>query len=349
VTYGRLRAAEALRATTALGVPKSNVVFLGFPDGSTHFLWGPNWSGPPSLGVNGARKVPYSFAFKPGAPYTGNELQAELVQIVKQVRPTTVLIPDANDVHRDHWATNAFSQAALLQSGFGGITLTYLVHRTGYPDRWGSQPERPMGAPKALAGTGMKWLSLPINGSAEQAQNAALADYSTQLKADGPLVRAFVRPNEVFGMAPSTFIGTGTVTLREGAHDPVFRGSQPSASVNAIQFSRADSSTTVTLRLDAAVKPKIVYALHVRTFGADGTMRSYDALVSDGKLHATRSSRTSVAQPGRLLAEKGGAISVKLPAQLLDGAGWLFVGADTYSGLLTADHAAWRMVRLLPR
>ncbi|HEY5540361.1 MAG TPA: PIG-L family deacetylase [Coriobacteriia bacterium] len=347
--YGASRVAEARRATAALGVPQRNVIFLGFPDGSTHFLWGTNWDGPALLGRNGARKVPYSFAFRPGAPYIGAELEGELEQIVKRARPTTVLLPDAADVHRDHWAAGAFTQMALVRSGYSGLALTYLVHRAGFPARRGSQPGQLLGAPSALLRTGTHWLSLPVSDSARQAQAAALADYASQLRSDGPLLRSFVRPNEVLGMGPSAFVGTGTVALLEGSHDPVFRGGQPSATLRAIDLSRGDASATVTLQLAAPVKPSVAYALHVRTFGPGGRVRFYDALVSGGRLSATRTSKESVAGKGDLLAFGGDSLRVKLPSELLGGAQWLFVGADTYSGLLTADHAAWRLVRVLPR
>ena len=346
--YGASRVAEARRATLALGVPPSNVIFLGFPDGSTHFMWGTNFSGPAVRGVNGASKVPYSFALKPGAPYTGAELPSQLEQVVKRVRPTTVLMPDAADVHRDHWATNAFAQAALARSGYNGLELTYLVHRAGFPAQRGLQLGLPIGPPASLLRNGTKWLSLPISDTARQAQQAALSNYQSQLRSDGDLVRAFVRNNEILGTGPSSFIGTGTVTLREGTHDPLFRSGRPPSTLNAIELARGESSATVALNLAAPVNKSVRYVVHVRAYGPGLQMRFYDGVVAGGKLDATRDATSSVRGAGQLVGFSGDVVRIKLPAELIDGAQWLFLGADTYSGKLTADHAAWRMVRVLP-
>ncbi|MDR3686690.1 MAG: PIG-L family deacetylase [Coriobacteriia bacterium] len=346
--YGASRIAEARRATVALGVPASNVIFLGFPDGSTHFMWGTNYSGPPVEGVNGARKVPYAFAFKPGAPYTGAELESELAQIVKRVRPTTVLMPDAADTHRDHWAANAFTQAALVRSGYSGLELTYLVHRTGFPAQRGLQLGLPIGPPTALLRDGTKWLSLPIGDAALKAQQTALGTYRSQLHSDGGLVRAFVRSNEMLGMGPSSFIGTGTVTLREGTHDPLYRGGRPRSTLDAIALSRTETSATVALDLAAPVDRSVRYVIHLRAYGPGLQMRFYDGTIAGGKLTASRDATASVRGAGQLVGFSGDVVRVKLPAELIDGARWLFLGADTYSGKLTADHGAWRMVRVLP-
>jgi LmbE family N-acetylglucosaminyl deacetylase len=311
-------------------------------------MWDTNFSGPAVQGVNGARKVPYAFAFKPGAPYTGAELQSQLEQIVKRVRPTTVLMPDAADVHRDHWAANAFTQAALVRSRYSGVELTYLVHRSGFPAQRGLQLGSPIRPPAALLRDGTKWLSLPISDSALQAQQAALGNYGSQLRSDGNLVRAFVRNNEMLGTGPSSFIGTSTVALREGTHDPLYRSGRPPSTLDAIVLSRSESSATVALDLAAPVDKSVRYVAHIRAYGPGLQMRFYDGVVADGKLSATHDATSSVHGAGQLVGFSGNVVRIKLPVELIDGAEWLFLGADTYSGKLTADHAAWRMVRVLP-
>jgi N-acetyl-1-D-myo-inositol-2-amino-2-deoxy-alpha-D-glucopyranoside deacetylase len=347
--YGASRAAEASRATATLGIPASNVIYLGFPDGSTHFLWGTNWDGPALVGMNGANRVPYSFAMEPRAPYTGAELESQLELIVKRVRPTTVLIPDAADVHRDHWAVNAFAQTALTRMDFAGPTLTYIVHRAGYPASRGSHPAEPLDPPSALLSNGTRWLSLPISDRARQTQSDALADYVSQLRSDGKFVRSFVRPNQVLGLGVEAVLGTGTVTLRQGRHDPHFRGGLPAATVRAIKLSRGETSSTVMLDLAAPAKGSVTYAVHVRALGPGNRIRVYEARVSEGKLSTVHTAKACVKGRGRLVGRGENAVAIQLPAELFDGAQCLFVGADTYAGGLTADHAAWRLVRISPR
>jgi len=347
--YGRLRTAEALKATAELGVPAKDVVFLGFPDGSTHFLWQRNWDpGSRLKGLNGATGVPYSFAMRPGAPYTGSELLSELQTVIERTRPTTVLLPDPADVHRDHWAIGVFTQTALVRTHYAGVQLTYLVHRSGFPMELGLRPNLPLNAPLALEHGPTKWLSLPLDDEAIGAQRRALASYATQQRADARLVDSFVRSNGLFGLNEASSLGTGTVQLLQ-VHDRVYKGASRSAMIRELDLSRNEASTTVGLRLSGVVSPDVTYEVHVRAIGPKDALRFYDGAVQRGELRAMRYSASNVSGPGELIRASGDSIVVRVPRELLNGAQWLLVSADTREHNLSADHAAWQLVRVLPR
>ena len=347
--YGRLRTAEALKATAELGVPATDVVFLGFPDGSTHFLWQRNWDpGSPLKGLNGATAVPYSFAMRPGAPYTGSELLAELQTVIERTRPTTVLLPDPADVHRDHWAVSAFTQTALVRTHYAGVQLTYLVHRSGFPLKLGLRPALPLDAPPALEHGATKWLSLPLDDEAIGAQQRALMAYVSQQRSDAWLINSFARSNGLLGLDEPSSLGTGTVSLIQ-VHDPIYKGASRSAMIRRLDLSRNDTSATVSIRLSGAVSPEVTYEVHARAIDRKGAMRFYDATVQRGALRAVRYSAANVRGSGGLVKASGDSIVVRVPQELLTGAQWLLVSADTREHDLSADHAAWQLVRVLPR
>jgi LmbE family N-acetylglucosaminyl deacetylase len=347
--YGRLRTDEALRATAKLGVPAKDVIFLGFPDGSTHFLWQRNWdASTPLKGINGATTVPYPFAMKPGAPYTGTELLSELESIVASTQPTTVLLPDPADVHRDHWAIAAFAQTALVRTGYSGAQLTYLVHRSDFPRQLGMRPNEPLEAPLALERGGTKWMSVPLTREAREAQRVALLSYVTQEESDAWLIDSFIRANGLVGLNEPPSLGDGTVQLPQ-VHDRIYKGASRAAMIRRIDLSRSDTTATVALRLAGDVSPNVTYDLHARSIGPKGQMRFYECSVQRGALKPVRYSAASVSAPGALLGASGDSVVVALPQELLSDAQWLMVSADTRERDMTSDHASIQMVRLLSR
>lgn len=348
--FGARRAQEARRATAALGVAPADVVFLGFPDAATKILWTTNFDADqPLLGPNGASAVPYPFAFQPHAPYTGAELLGELEDIVRTVKPTTVIYPDGGDANRDHWAVAAFSQAALLASDFSGRSYTYLVHRPGFPATAGSDSANALTPPADLADTGTAWASLPLSEATVDVKERAYGQYASQIAADKRLVSQFVRGNELFAaQTVPTLAATGTVLPAVGAGMPKVT-TPPSAKVRAFELRPERGGITVGLRTDAPVSPAVNYLLHARAILPDGRLRFWDASVKGGRLTPMRLSELEVA--GGRIAPRSSADSLRvtLPLALTDGARWLLVSADTSAPAGTLyDHVPVRAVRLTP-
>ena len=346
--YGERRVAEARRATTRLGVPPKDVIFLGFPDGAECELWGAHWDpSDPYRATNGAQSVPYRFALEPGAPYSGSSVESALERVIRATRPTTVLMPDPADVNRDHWAVAAFTQSALLRTGFSGLGLTYLVHRTGFPAEPGLHPALALTPPPVLASGSTRWFSLPLGAQEVRTQEAALGEHKTQLLADRRLVESFVRSNALLGLdAPSSW-GTGTITFPQ-AEDRVYRAATPSTTIDRIDLSRGDASATVTARLDAVPDPSARYVFRVRTLTARGEWRFWSAAAVDGKLTPLRDSVLNVGEPGSLVSDGAKAISVRVPAEAFADASWAFVGVDVVTGRQYDDHSTLQLIRLLP-
>jgi len=346
--YGERRVAEARRATTRLGVPAKDVIFLGFPDGAESELWGAHWdTSDPFRATNGAQSVPYRFALEPGAPYSGSSVESALERVIRATRPTTVLMPDPADVNRDHWAVAAFTQSALLRTGFSGLGLTYLVHRTGFPAEPGLHPALALTPPSVLASGPTRWFSLPLGNREVQAQKAALDEHKTQLRADSRLVESFVRSNSLLGLDAPSSSGTGTVTFRQ-AQDRVYRAATPSTTIDRVELIRGDASATVTAKLDAVPDPSAHYVFRVRTISPHGQWRFWSAAVVDGRLTPLRDSSLSVSEPGTLAGAGATAISVRVPAEAFAGASWAFVGVDVLTGRQYDDHSELQLIRLLP-
>jgi N-acetyl-1-D-myo-inositol-2-amino-2-deoxy-alpha-D-glucopyranoside deacetylase len=348
--YGLRRVAESRKALRALGVPAKNTYFLGFPDGATNRLLQENpGRGARIAGVNGATNVPYPFAYRPGAPYTDAELLRELESLVRTSRPTTVLLPAASDRHRDHWATAAFGQMALAETGYHGVTLSYLVHRRGYPQLRGMRIDASLSPPRSLASAGGSWLTLPLSDEALARKRAAFSAYRTQIEAVGPTISSFVRTNELFVRDTPPTLGSQALALPDAAGGLVAR-THAAADLTGLEVSRnADGdSLSLGVRTRGATSRAVTYVLHARTFDASAPVRAWDAAVLGGRVSPLELPGMSAAGTGALAHPSADTLQIALPRDWQGSSAWLLVGADTVVDGRTVDHAAWRLVRLTP-
>ncbi|HEX9161692.1 MAG TPA: PIG-L deacetylase family protein [Thermoanaerobaculia bacterium] len=97
--WGRARRREAKRALIALGVPPQAAIFLEYPD-----------DGLPQL--------------------EKNALPETIARVLREFRPTLLVIPSADDFHPDHRATHRAVQRALAGEGIEHpeLILGYVVH-----------------------------------------------------------------------------------------------------------------------------------------------------------------------------------------------------------------------------
>src|SRR5439155_180960 len=83
---------EAVAAARILGLGPGELTFLGYPDFGTFEIWTEHWGEKPPLRSKLTRvtAVPYASAFRPGAPYKGEEILRDLSTLVRDFRPTKV-------------------------------------------------------------------------------------------------------------------------------------------------------------------------------------------------------------------------------------------------------------------
>src|ERR1700692_3750793 len=101
----RLRMQEAAHAAELLAVAPAQRFFLGYPDGGIAHLLHDNYDVADRSAHTGDAAVPYAAALRPGAAYTGADLQRDLRSVIERVQPTWVLAPTPLDEHADHRAT----------------------------------------------------------------------------------------------------------------------------------------------------------------------------------------------------------------------------------------------------
>lgn len=198
---GEIRFRESVEAAGVLGVPESDVVCLGYPDGRPEAMWGDAWEpDAASAGRSGAAAVPYPWAYRPGAPCCGAAMLDDLAAIVRDLAPDTVIFPNANETQGDHAYAHRFVAHALRETGSQARGLTYLVHCGHYPYPWTYRPTEAMRPPRALRESGLCWLSVLLEHADVAAKETALRAFPSQNAIPDLryFMRSFVRADELF-------------------------------------------------------------------------------------------------------------------------------------------------------
>lgn len=100
LNYGELRRSETVAAARKLGIPQSDVMFLGFPDGHLS-----------DLEKKGRTRSKFTSLVQtlrtslfPGTPYSWSGLQGALRKVLTKKSPDMVYLPGDHDTHLDHQA-----------------------------------------------------------------------------------------------------------------------------------------------------------------------------------------------------------------------------------------------------
>jgi len=203
---GRVRHDEALAADAGLGLPREQLVFLGYPDFGTLDIWSQHWGARPPLHslLTRAAAVPYADAYRPGAPYKGEEILRDLTQLLREFRPTRVCVSHPADQNGDHRALYLFTRVALwdLAAELQPELLPYLIHYAHWPRPRGRQPALALDPPPPLADQ-LAWRRWPLSPAQEGVKEQALRQHASQMESAAGYLLSFVRRNELFGDFPA--------------------------------------------------------------------------------------------------------------------------------------------------
>ena len=327
---GEVRRQEALAADRILGVPASGLTFLGYPDGGTLDLFTAHWGTrlPGHGRLTRSRAVPYPTALRPGAPYRGEEVLADLKEIFTRFRPTQVFVSHPADRHPDHAALYLFTQVALwdLAGQMKAELHPYLVHFPAWPAR-GYRPTEPALPPAAL-GPAAAWQSFSLTPAEVEVKRRALAAHRTQWRSGERHLLPFVRASEITEELPGS--------------DPAVR--------------QSGDRVEIALALVGERPKGVDRSLFVFGYRADrpfATMPKLELRFSTGRLGEI--SGCAVLDQGRLLPgrpvtveRRADRLVLSLPAALLGGPDRLLVGARAPRERSFPDLLPWRAVALAP-
>jgi LmbE family N-acetylglucosaminyl deacetylase len=199
-SYGSLREHEAIRAMRLLGIHRSQIRLLGFPDEGLCVLASADRTGTAYASPYTRRdSPPDSEQIVRGTMYRGDDLARELTHLMEAFRPTLVVLPYPGDEHPDHCATHLLAHRALADAVRAGLgpprILHYVIHYREWPTA--EKADAPLEPPSGMQ-TGERWRTLTLTPAERTAKGRALDAYRSQMLVMRDFMRAFERPNELF-------------------------------------------------------------------------------------------------------------------------------------------------------
>lgn len=193
---GATRVLEARAAAQVLGVPRDHTVVLGYPDRGLARLTTSNVVRPYTAPRTAASTVYVAGALTPGAPYTGQALDADLNRVLDTVRPDVVLAPAPQDFHTDHHTLALLSIRLMAQRRQEDRLRFWIVHGgIEWPVPKGRHETLPLTIPPR--GRTLAWERADLTPAEVARKRDAVAVYRTQTRVLGRFMEAFVRRNEL--------------------------------------------------------------------------------------------------------------------------------------------------------
>jgi LmbE family N-acetylglucosaminyl deacetylase len=113
IEFGHIRMAEARAAARHLGVPETNLHFLGLPDGFLEAIRTDEDLNPVFSPLLGAENSPYCGLHKPNLPFEKRSIVNALTGLLSEIDPDTVYMSHPDERHADHRAAALLTIDAL--------------------------------------------------------------------------------------------------------------------------------------------------------------------------------------------------------------------------------------------
>jgi LmbE family N-acetylglucosaminyl deacetylase len=349
---GLVRHDEAQAAGEVLGLAKNQLTFLGYPDLGTLPIWTSHWNqdAPFRSLLTDAARVPYTNAFRPEAPYRGEEILRDLESIIRDFRPTKIFVSHPMDHHPDHRAFYLFATVALwdLQNELKPDLLPYLIHYKNWPQPKGMHAALALEPPASLR-EHVLWKREELAPDIVECNRLALRQHRTQYEYSAQRLLALLRANELFGDFPPVRLRVDPATFGAIQEPPAELTDQERTTLLAVEECHAaleKGQLSLTITHSRPINEAAELSVFVFGYRAD---RAFGEMP---KLHVKVSaSDHKVCDRSRRLARERVAIqrgsvrtSVRIPLELIGNPDRILATARTHVGDLPVDWTAWRIL-----
>jgi LmbE family N-acetylglucosaminyl deacetylase len=359
---GLVRYKEALEAAKILGVSPGQLTFLGYPDFRTLEIWCCHWGDrPPAESMfTRVKAVPYPNAFRPGAPYKGEEITDELTAIIREFRPTKIFVSHPADHNSDHKSLYLFLRVVLwdLEKEVNPAMYPYLVHYRHWPTPRGYHPDDKL-APPQLFEQKTQWESFDLDPAEIERKHDALEKHKSQYEVNKRYLLSFVRSNEIFGDLPEVPLSSSAPAVQLSPGYDKFEVEPPeqlldeerAAFIGIRQCSaRLENGRLVlSIRLSRPLGKQVGASVYVFGYRKDRSFEQMPKLqVKFGEFEhrvydQDRILPIDAVRVGRHREE----ITIEIPLELLGNPERILTSAHTYLlGLVPLDWVSWRVLRI---
>ena len=376
LALGEHRRTEAVSAMSFLGLGTNDLVFLGYPDWWTLRLWQDYWEEENSALYNnatGSTDVPYPQDYSYHHPYRADCVTEDLCAVLREFKPTRVIVTHPCDTNPDHRAAANFVQLALLQLEPEKIRPSldfFIVHFGNWPTPFAYCPTVKLEPPATLSADN-DWTSLPLTLEQVERKHQATLSNLTQVASDPHFLEAFARANEVFaaGRDPviplvpaqadldwtkATHLRALPVLPSECGHDPSGIAALPAAvaarDLKCIDFLQQDEALVAQVELKNITGKRTGVRLYLFGYkqGVDfSELPKVQITITPAGRPSVLVDWEAVEDSGVTITNIGAQIILRVPLQLLGGTDvdHLFVAARAYLGAAVANDIAWHLLR----
>ena len=203
IESGYQRQQEAKKALAILGLPENKIIFMGYPDNGLKNLFEENFSEPYLSPYTKQNYCSYSNCYHKEAPYTGENLQNDLEQIIKTYFPDLILTTHPSDTHSDHSYCADFVANAIETNPTQPELYYFIIHFNRFPYPKGLHINRYLTPPGRLISSSDEWLKTSLDSDTLELKKQALEQYQSQFASPmlKSLMEGFLRKNEIFSKA----------------------------------------------------------------------------------------------------------------------------------------------------
>jgi LmbE family N-acetylglucosaminyl deacetylase len=349
---GEVRHDEAVAAMQALGLGRDHLAFLGYPDFGTLTIWDRHWGTEPAFRsmLTKVTSVPYTNAFRYGAPYKGQDILRDITANIRDFKPTKVFCSHPADLNVDHQALYLFTQVALwdLAKEIQPALYPFPVHAAKWPAPPGMHPQLPL-PPPATLNTGITWTTLPLTVEEQQRKEAALRAHRSQIGYSRGFMLSFIRSNELFGGYAPVDLTAGQFKRQPDLHEHLTEVERAKfVGIEEVRTARDSNDVVVTVHFSKPLGKSVSASIAV--FGhRDGqpfeTMPKLRVVCGSVKHEVFDQSRQL---PVQTVAMQRSAqqITVRIPLAALGNPQRALASVHTYLGIDPLDWAEWRVLNL---
>lgn len=361
INLGYARQQESLAALGHLGLPRENVIFLGYPDRGLSDLWNNYWDCERlySSRYTKAERSPYRESFTAEAPYCGLSVVADLVKILEQERPQLVYLPHPNDLHPDHQAAWAFTVYALDRAGLepSPELLAYIIHREGWPEPRGPRLDELLFPPPSLLNLDTKWVRIDLSPEERRKKYEAIEQFHSQTKFIESYLVSFARANELFGLVPPLEVHSAlefaepeaeepdeslTVSPLVSYLDPPRRGG---SDIRKVAVDSAAGWLTVTVEFFSGPLESDEIKVHIKPLGASPE-KTFSFMERRGELYLNNGAVVGDGRVSFARRPSERAFSISIPLDLLGNPGRLILGVEVARRGESLERSAYRLIVL---
>lgn len=346
---GRIREEEAVRAMQILGLERSDLIFLGYPDFGTLAIWKKHWGSmkPYRSFLTRMDRVLYKEDLSYGNYYKGENIVSDFEKVLKDYKPNKIFVTAPYDLNSDHQAAFLFLKVALLnlkeEMESFPLIYTYLVHYRHWPKPRKADSKAKLEVPENMRKSGQEnWLTLELQDSEIDRKYQALLEYKSQMAYSKKFLSSFVRANEIFYSHKNEKIPTIDQIPSKEALDQIAGADRD---VHTFIYK---NELLIDMQLTDPWDRMGVLNLDIFSYSFDEAFHSMPKMrltLFGGKLKVKKGI-FRMSSAGIVHSIHKNRIAIRVPLEFLENPDYVFLSAITAREELSFDFGSWRVFKI---